>query len=114
MVEEKAYSLSVRVINFMEIVGCGVIEQKSGKNVVELGDFLDNDRELIDLWGSMACVIAQKFDQSVRLCIVRSEVFKSVIFPLQDVYLGAKVPYAESAWTISARMEPIVRAMESS
>lgn len=112
MEQERAQQLSERIINFIEVVGCGVMKQDTGEKMVELGDFMEPDQELTDFWGSMARVVAAKLGEKQVSGMARGELFKLVVFPLDNAHLGVKFPREESAWKIAAKMEPIVGAMK--
>ena len=111
MDNEKALRLAERVLNLSEVLGCGIIDSVTGEKVVYVGDFLESDWCIADLWGSLAAVIVGKLGQHLNMSMVQNDLYKTVILPMGADYLAAKIASHDQAWLIAAKIEPLVRAM---
>lgn len=108
---EKALGLAERVLNLTEVIGCGIVDKISGERIVYVGDFLESDWCTADLWGSMASVVSRKLGQNFHMSMVRNDLYKLVVIPLETSYLAAKISSEAHAWQVAAKMEPIAQTI---
>ena len=111
MNKDIAQNLAERILNLSDVSGCGIIDATSGAEIVYVGDFLETDWENTDLWGSLSIVVVEKLSQKLVSSMIRDNTYKTVIFKIENAYIGAKIPRDVQAWHVAARMEPLIIAV---